>query len=280
MIFKKLFQNFRLVDLSKFHSIPKTLGIYITLNHRYSGVTLGEGLEKGGKRQVLKRCGRMRPAAFGLMTTIGKTPDGSSRYNKMKEWHKRSTSAAFRKKYNLKIVDEIRRICFRMHLPKNAEAMAFKIYRKARINKITNGRRCEWIAAACVYASCRVSGFPRSIEEFAKVAQLQPKSIGRTYLVMKRTLGLPDADSAGPLIQIHRIALIAGLSPEIEKLAVKMLEKQLYGGKPTTLAATALYVASAAKGGKCTQSKLAKAAGINENSLRNCYQNFNSRLRS
>jgi transcription initiation factor TFIIB len=207
------------------------------------------------------------------MTTIGKTPDGSSRYNKLKEWHKRSTSAAFRKKYNLKIIDEIKRICFLMHLPKNAEEMAFKIYRKARTNGITNGRRCEWIAAASVYAACRVSKFPRGLEELAEVTQLLPKNIGRVYKVMRRTLDLPDADPASPLIQIHRIALIAGLSSEIEKLAVKLLEKQSYGGKPATLAATALYAASKKKGEKITQSKLAKAAGINVNSLRNCYNN-------
>jgi transcription initiation factor TFIIB len=207
------------------------------------------------------------------MTTIGKSPDGSSRYDKIKKWHKIFTSAAFRKKYNIKIVNEIKRVCFLMHLPKNAEDTAISIYRKARIAKITNGRRFEWIAAASVYASCRVSGFPRSLEEFAAVTQLHPKNIGRVYLVMKRTLHFP-VDAVGPSSQVHRIALIAGITPEAEGLAVKLLEKQSYGGKPTTLAATALYIAAVQKGSTCTQSKLARAAGINENTLRNCYQQY------
>lgn len=221
----------------------------------------------------LKRVCRMRSDSFGLMTTIGKAPDGSSRYDKIKKWHKIFTSAAFRKKYNIKIVNEIKRVCFLMHLPKNAEEMAISIYRKARIAKITNGRRFEWIAAASVYASCRVSGFPRDLDEFATATELHPKNIGRTYLVMKRVLRLP-VDTVGPLTQVHRIALMAGIAPEAEGLAVKLLEKQSYGGKPTTLAATALYVAAVQKGSGCTQSKLAKAAGINENTLRNCYQQY------
>lgn len=226
-----------------------------------------------GKQSVLKRMVRMRSSQFGLMTTIGKTPDGSSRYDKMKKWHRIFSSEAFRKKYNIKIINEIRRICSLMHLPKNAEDSAVLVYRKARIKKITNGRRYEWIAAACVYASCRMLGFPRSLEEFASVAELHPKNIGRTYLELKRTLRLP-VDAVGPLTQIHRIALNAEINLEVEMLAVKLLESQNYGGKPETLAATALYVASVQKGLDCTQGKLAKAAGICENTLRNCYQQF------
>lgn len=225
------------------------------------------------KQFALKRLIRTRSSQFGIMTTIGESPDGSSRYDNIRKWHKIFSSEAFRKKYNIKIVDEIRRICSLMHLPKDAEDSAVLVYRKARIKKITNGRRYEWIAAACVYASCRMLGFPRSLEEFASVSELHPKNIGRTYFELKRTLRLP-VDVVGPLTQIHRIALNAGINPDVEMLAVKLLESQDYGGKPETLAATALYVASVQKGFDCTQGKLAKAAGICENTLRNCYQQY------
>jgi transcription initiation factor TFIIB len=225
------------------------------------------------QKSALKRCVRMRSVQLDIMTTIGKSPDGGSRYDKIKKWHKILTSSAFRKKYNIRIVDEIKRICFLMHLPQIAEDMAISIYRKARVAKITNGRRVELIASASVYASCRVSGFPRSLDEFATATRLQPKNIGRVYLVIKRTLHLP-IDAVGPSTQVHRIALTAGVTPETEMLAVKMLENQKYGGKPTTLAATALYVAAVHKGSGITQTQLAKAAGIDVNTLRNCYQQY------
>jgi transcription initiation factor TFIIB len=229
--------------------------------------------KKKTEKKILRRMASMRSDQFGIMTTIGKSPDGSSRHDNLKKWHKITSAEAYRKKYNIKIVKEIRRICSLLHLPKNAENSAILIYRKARIKKITNGRRYEWIAAACVYASCRMMGFPRSLEEFAKASDLHPKNIGRTYLKLKRILKLP-VDLVGPQTQIHRIALNAKVSTEVEMLAAKLLKKQDYGGKPETLAATALYVASVQKGFNCTQTKLAKAAGICENTLRNCYQEY------
>jgi transcription initiation factor TFIIB len=223
------------------------------------------------KRIETKSLARMRSGQFGTLTTIA--ADYDANFDNIRKWHTITASDSFRKKFNIRIVNEIKRVCFAMHLPANAEDMAISIYRKARIANITSGRRFDWIAAASVYAACRVSGFPRSLEEFAKVTELQPKNIGRTYLAMKRTLKF-SADSAGPATQVHRIALTAGMPQQAEELAVKLLENQQYGGKPTTLAATALYVASLATDGKCTQSKLAKAAGIDVNSIRNCYQQF------
>lgn len=222
-----------------------------------------------------RRMARARESQFGSMTTIDNTPDGS--FDNIRKWHKIASSDAFRKKFDIRIVDEIRRICFQLHLPGNAEELAISIYRKARVAKITNGRRYQWIAAASVYAACRVSGFPRTLEEFAEATQLHPKNIGRTYIAMKRTLKF-GVETLGPVDQVHRIALVAGIPQETEEIAVKLLENQSYGGKPTTLAATALYLASVAKGGACTQSQLAKAAGINENSIRNCYQQYKTEM--
>lgn len=235
------------------------------------GITLSKRITKDPHKMKGLAC--MRIVHFDHMTTIGKTPDGSSRYDRIKKWHQIANSTSFRKKYNIKIVNEIRRICFRMHLPKNVEAMAFTIYRKARIAKVTNGRRYAWIAAASVYAACRVYNFSRTLDEFTEATNLHSKNIGRTYLVLKRELKI-NANASDPLSQVHRIALIAGIPSETEEIAIKLLEDQSYGGKPTTIAATALYLASELKGKKYTQSKLAKAAGINENTLRNCYQQY------
>ncbi len=226
---------------------------------------------KGRQLRVLARMAFERSSRFGSMTTIDNTPDGS--FDNIQKWHKIASVDAFRKKFDIRIVDEIKRICFLMHLPQNTQEMAISIYRKARVAKVTNGRRYQWIAAASVYAACRVSGFSRSLEEFAEAAQLQPKNIGRTYLAMKRALKF-GVETMRPVEQIHRIALVVGIPHETEDIAVKLLENQSYGGKPTTIAATALYLASVAKGGQYTQSQLAKAAGINENSIRNCYQQF------
>ena len=226
---------------------------------------------KGRQIKVLARMAFERSSQFGSMTTIDNTPDG--RFDNIQKWHKITSVDAFRKKFDIRIVDEIKRICFLMHLPQSTQEMAVSIYRKARVARVTNGRRCQWISAASVYAACRVSGFPRTLEEFAGVAQLQPKNIGRTYLTMKRVLKF-GVEAIGPVEQVHRIALVVGISQETEEIAVKLLENQSYGGKPTTLAATALYLASVANGGQCTQNQLAKAAGINENSIRNCYQQF------
>lgn len=233
-----------------------------------------------GSLRLTKSMARMRLGSFGTMTTIGEFRDvafDSDGYGGIKKWHTRVSSEAFRKKFNIRIVNEIKRVCFAMHLPPNAEDMAMNIYRKARIANVTSGRRFDWIAAACVYASCRMSGFPRALDEIAEAAELQPKTIGRTYLAMKRALNLP-ADAAGPATQVHRIALTAGVPQETVELAVKLLENQQYGGKPTTLAATALYVASLATDGTLTQEKLAKAAGINVNSVRNCFQQYKMQM--
>ncbi|MCH7966113.1 MAG: transcription initiation factor IIB [Thaumarchaeota archaeon] len=152
------------------------------------------------------------------------------------------------------------------------------IYRKAIEKKLVKGRSISALIAAALYAACRESGTPRTLNEISNSINIKRKNLAVCYRMLLRELELkmPVVDS---ISCIAKIASTAGLSEKAKRYAMKLLKKAeeetiLAGKDPMGMAASALYLASLATGENVGQRTLALAGGITEVTIRNRCKNL------
>ena len=86
--------------------------------------------------------------------------------------------------------------------------------------KLVRGRSIQGLVAACLYASCRNTETPRTLDDVAKGINIRRKDVARCYRLIFRELELkmPVVD---PVKGVSRIASIAEL---VKKVNVKQLQ--------------------------------------------------------
>ena len=158
------------------------------------------------------------------------------------------------------------------------------IYRKALEKGLVKGRSISALIASALYAACRSTETPRTLNDIGHASNIKRKSIARCYRLLLRELDLkmPIVD---PVMCISRIASRADLSEKTKRKATKILmiadEKKILAGKdPMGMAAAALYVACVMYGEDKTQRDMAEAAGVTEVTVRNRYKNLKDILDS
>ncbi len=147
------------------------------------------------------------------------------------------------------------------------------IYRKALDKKLVRGRSITALIAASVYAACRNTETPRTLNDITAAINIKRKDLALCYrmLIKELDLKIPVVDSVQC---IARIASKAGLSEKTKRYAVKILKKakqnEISAGKdPMGMAASALYISTLRMGMNCSQRIIAQAAGVTEVTLRN-----------
>ena len=100
---------------------------------------------------------------------------------------------------------------------------------------------------ACIYASCRITQTPRTIDIIAKTIDITEIEIRRSYKMIFRELGLEIAPT-DPINYVPRIANALGFSEKTRLEAIKMIEHAKKKGKitgkhPRGVAAGALHIA-------------------------------------
>ena len=98
------------------------------------------------------------------------------------------------------------------------------IYRKAMEKKLVRGRSIQGLVAACLYASCRNTETPRTLDDIAKGINIRRKDVARCYRLIFRELELkmPVVD---PVKGVSRIASIAELSEKSKRKAIAILNQ-------------------------------------------------------
>ncbi len=168
---------------------------------------------------------------------------------------------------------QVERFASRMGLPPSLKEQAAVIYRRAAQAGIVRGRSIATIAAACIYVTCRVNGFPRTLREIAQVLRLDKKKLSRTYSVLARQLRL-RVPSSTPEEYLPRIADALNLRGETRAEVARMLRELSKSSTfssmlPTGTVAAAVYVACVMGNERRSQDQIAKAAGVSEVTLRN-----------
>ncbi|MFX1355062.1 MAG: transcription initiation factor IIB [Promethearchaeota archaeon] len=170
-------------------------------------------------------------------------------------------------------LSELDRMASNLDLPKNLRECSAKIYRDAVDAHLIRGRSIEGVAAASLYAACRMYKIPRTLNEIAEVARVDKKEIGRSFRFISNEL-LLNLNPTKPLDFLTRFISELKLSQECQKVAKKIIKMaEAYGltsGRgPTGVCAAAIYAASILTKERRTQRKIANISQVTEVTVRN-----------
>jgi len=219
----------------------------------------------------------------GLSTVIGaanKDATGKplsagvkSSIERLRTWDSRSQAHSSADRNLRQALNEMGKLKDKLALTDAVIEKAAYIYRKAMERKLVRGRSIQGLVAACLYASCRNTETPRTLDDIAKGINIRRKDVARCYRLIFRELELkmPVVD---PVKGVSRIASIAELSEKSKRKAIKILnqakEEGIVAGKdPMGIAAAALYLACISTGEVKSQKDISIASGVTEVTIRN-----------
>jgi transcription initiation factor TFIIB len=162
----------------------------------------------------------------------------------------------------------------KIELPQKIKSRGQEIFKDMEENKAIRGRNTEALAAACLYAACRLEGVPRTFKEICALTNVSKKDIGRAYKFVQKLLNLQVE-----LIQhsdyMNRFCSHLKLSKKIQNYAESVAKKAtemgfVSGRSPITVAASAIFMVSQLTSEKRSQKEIADITGVSEPTIRNC----------
>jgi transcription initiation factor TFIIB len=222
----------------------------------------------------------------GLSTNIGwqnKDAYGRSlsseqrqKMQRLRTWNERFRTRDSKERNLKQALGEIDRMASALGLPQNVRETASVIYRRALGDDLLPGRSIEGVATSALYASARMAGNPRSLDEMARVSRVEKMELTRTYRYIVRELSL-EVQPADPEHYLPRFISDLGLSEETQRRARDLVEGarqsgMLSGKSPVGIAAAAVYAAALLTNEKVTQSQVSDVADISEVTIRNRYK--------
>ena len=228
----------------------------------------------------------------GLTTVIGRI--GKDAYGRsiplntklqmlrLRKWQIRSRVHSSTDRNLAQAMAELDRLCDKLHIPANIKERAAVIYRKALDTGLVRGRSISAIAAAALYAACRITQTPRTLREIARQSPIEKKDIARCYRLMIKDLNI-QMPKPNAQLRVPKIAAKIGVGERTQQAAVEILRraeevKTTAGKDPMGLAAAALYIACVMNNEKRTQKVIADAAGVTEVTIRNRYKGLKEAL--
>ena len=220
---------------------------------------------------------------MGLSTVIGaadKDATGKplsasmkSSIERLRTWDSRTQTHSSADRNLRQALSELDKMKDKMALAESVIEKAAYIYRKAMERKLVRGRSIHGLIAACLYAACRNTETPRTLDDVAESINIRRKDVARCYRLIYKELDLkmPVAD---PTKGISRIASTANLSEKTKRMAMEILNRakkigMVAGKDPMGIAAAALYLACISNGEIRSQKDISIAAGVTEVTIRN-----------
>jgi transcription initiation factor TFIIIB Brf1 subunit/transcription initiation factor TFIIB len=205
-------------------------------------------MEIGSKMDVRDASGRLLPPERSVIFT---------RLRKYRRYFDNSRVLQFK--------EELMRLRSAMGIPKPCVEQALEIYRQA-LEKEISGMSTEAAAVAALYMACRMMNMPRPLSEFVRHAKAPRKKVARCYRLLLQELNV-KVPAGNPALFVSRIAQQLGLSGEVVKTAIEILQKAKRAGAtagkgPASLAAAAVYMATIIHGYYIPQKHIAKVANI------------------
>ncbi len=228
----------------------------------------------------------------GLTTVIGRI--GKDAYGRsiplntklqmlrLRKWQIRSRVHSSTDRNLAQAMAELDRLCDKLHIASNIKERAAVIYRKALDSGLVRGRSISAIAAASLYAACRITQTPRTLREISGQSPMERKDIARCYRLMLKDLSI-QMPKPNAQLRVPKIAARVGVGEKTQQTAVDILRKAerirtTAGKDPMGLAAAALYIACVINNEKRTQKMIAEAAGVTEVTIRNRYKGLKESL--
>ena len=243
--------------------------------------TIGLGPEQYQSNARVGMKTSLKMADRGLSTIIesqdrdstGKSLSNENRrmFYRLRMWDRNSRSAisvkSFQKAFTL-----LDGISSKLALPESVVEETAYLFRKVAAKKILAGRSTASMLCATVYATCRLTDTPRTLQDVADAGNIKKKNLQRIYRFLVKELDLHPT-TYNPTEFVNRISKAVGISEKTERLAFKILnisiEKNVSTSKnPMAMAAAAVNLASVMNHEKITQLKISEASGISAVTIR------------
>jgi len=181
-------------------------------------------------------------------------------------------SARDKEGFNVTLLD-VKRIADVLALPPEVSRRAGAICADAASIHFGQEFSHQALASAALYVGCRESQRPLTLKDLAGASGSDPRVVGRCYMKILQRMHI-----ARPELKedeyVYHLALKRPVSEQALKLSREIIDnivsKGLGGRNPMTLAAASLYIACCNMGENVTQAEVAEAAGVGEQSVRDC----------
>ncbi len=180
---------------------------------------------------------------------------------------------------DLKIaLSEMDRICTELHLPDYIHEEAAKIYRKVLKKDLVRGRSIDGFVGASIFAVCRLSRLPYSLNKISEISMMDSNEIGYHYRLLIKELDI-KMPLDKPSKFVSGLASRLGLNADVEQQSMRIIEKAeekklVMGKNPRGVAAAALYLACIQKGYKVNQAQVARVANVSEVTMRKRFKEY------
>jgi len=170
-------------------------------------------------------------------------------------------------------LDDVKKLATDLHLNREVARRASVICDSAFSMHLGQDLPPQILSAAAVYVGCREAQKPVTLKDLASASHSDPRAVGRCYvkLIERMHISRPVLNENG---YVYRLTLKRPVSEEALKQSQEIIHginsKGLGGRNPMTLAASALYIACCNLGEIITQAEVAEAAGVGEQSVRDC----------
>ncbi len=192
-------------------------------------------------------------------------------FYRLRMWDRNSRSAVTSKSFQ-KAFTLLDAISSKLGLPESVIEESAYLFRKIAARKILAGRSTAAMLSATIYATCRITDTPRTLQDISDAANIKKKVLQRTYRFLAKEMDLsPEAYT--PSEFVTRIAKGLTISEKTQRLAFKILDlcakKQVSTSKnPMAMAAAAVHLASTMNMEKVSQLKISKISGISAVTIR------------
>ena len=187
-------------------------------------------------------------------------------FKRLKKIDSRNKTHSSAEKNLKKAITEMKKLKDKLVLSDVIIDEAKQMYQKIIDRKRTKGYLINAHVGACVYASCKITGTPRTMDNIADSLDIKKIEIRRSYKMILKELELkmPITD---PVKYVAKIASIVGFSEKTKREAIKMIEQAkktgvIVGKEPRGIVAGALHVAGFKTEEPKSEKTIAEASGI------------------
>ncbi len=226
----------------------------------------------------------------GLYTVIGSNTDSSghllsgktkSSFERLRVWDRRSKSVSLGRNFGTAFV-QLDAIKAKLGIPDSVMEETAYLYRKVVARRLLRGRPIAHVMAACLYASCRATNTPRSIDDIARTANIRRTSVSRTLrlLLCGLNMRLEQYDIRDFAV---RLANNLGLGEKTKRRALEILadskrQGMPAGKNPVGFAAASVYLACLECGEEVSQTLVSGRSGISCVTIRNTAAQIRKRI--
>ena len=192
-------------------------------------------------------------------------------FYRLRMWDRNSRSAVTSKSFQ-KAFTLLDAISSKLGLPESVVEESAYLFRKIAARKILAGRSTAAMLSATIYATCRITDTPRTLQDISDAANIKKKVLQRTYRFLAKEMDI-SPESYTPSEFVTRIAKGLALSEKTQRLSFKILDlcakKHVSTSKnPMAMAAAAIHLAATTNAEKVSQLKISKISGISAVTIR------------